>query len=305
MTTLLLIVGIVILISLLVVLGFRPQRTQRSWSELRRQNAKNILERERMLSDIVALRRVVVGLLLIAGTLVGYSLWQAGGVMIVVIVWLLAGVVVRWKPFNRLAMQLYDSLEPRLLRFLQKTHVAGWLFRAENYSHHEQRLESIEHLRELIEKSGHIMTDAQQTIVSNGLDWPTIPVKSVMVPRSKIVSVKSRDLLGPLVLNDLHTSGHSRFPVARKNIDDIIGVVDIAELLEVDSGKSSQTAERVMSPNVMRIEQDETLPVALDMLQKSHQHLLVVVDVNGKTAGIVTLTNVMGALLGKNRGEVI
>jgi putative hemolysin len=126
-----------------------------------------------------------------------------------------------------------------------------------------------------------------------------------MTKRKDIVSVKHTELLGPLVLDDLHRSGYTRFPVMRGTIDTVTGILDISQLLDVTVTKRSETVEKSMTSEVLHVEADEPLPVALDLLQKSHQHMLIVVDSDGKTAGLVTLSDITGSLLGKNRGGVV
>lgn len=298
MTMLLVIIWVVIVAKLLFVLGMRPERTHRSWSELVRTHNEPVQRRERLLANIFALRRVIVGLLLIAAALLGLLLWQVWGMVAVVAVWLVGGIVVRNKSVHRFIQVKYTQLEPKLLDFVESVPLLGTLFRAEDWKPRDQKLESPEQLLHLVQSSGHVLSDEQQIIIRRGLDWHTTTVASIMTPREAIVSVKQRELLGPLVLDDLHKSTHNRFPVTSGTIDTIVGVLSISELLEIDGGKTSPTAESAMSTQVLRIESDEPLPAALALLQASHQHMLIVIDPDGKTVGIVTLADVTGSLLG-------
>lgn len=250
----------------------------------------------------MALRRVTVGLLLVCLLLLGMAMWQVMGIVVVVGAWLVAGAAARLQLLHSLAMKLYALLEPQLLMFVEKVPLLGQLFRVDKYVPHDQRLESVEHLLQLVDSSGHVLTDDQRDMVRRGVNWHTTAVGSIMVSVKDIMSVKYNELLGPLVLDDLHRSGHNRFPVFRGSIDNIIGILDITDLLEVSATKRSETAEQTMSSDVLRIEFDEPLPAAMALLQKSHRHMLIVVDEGGRTAGLVTLADIAGSLLGKNRG---
>lgn len=305
MTTLLLIVWASVAVLIIIVLAMRPERTRHSWSELKRRDATAIIRREKLLGDIMALRRVILGLLLIVMTLAGLGTWQAVGVLLSILVWLVAGAVSRLTAVHRVAMKLYNAIEPWLLAVVERVWLFGWLFRTEKYVPHDQKLESAEQLVHLVETAGHVLSDDQQSIIVRGLGWHTTPVMSIMTPAKDIVSINYKELLGPLVLDDLHHSGHTQFPVVRGNGNTIIGVLDITQQLDATSGKKSETAEKAMSPQVLRIESDESLPAALHMLQKSHLHMLIVVDSDGKTVGIVTLADIAASLLGKNRGGVV
>lgn len=305
MTTLMVIVWIIVAVGLLLVSAWRPERTHHSWHELHRRGDKAIVRREHLLGDILGLRRVTVGLLLVTLVLIGMALWQTLGVAVSLGVWLVSGAISRWRPFHRQAMRLYNNLEPRLLHIVESAPLLGSVFRTDTYVPHDQKLESVEQLLQLVDAADHVLSTDQQDIIRRGVAWHETTVDAIMTPAKDIFSIKHMELLGPLTLDDLHRSGHTRFPVIRGTIDTVLGVLDITSLLEVSTVRRSETAEKAMVPTIPKIESDEQLPTALALLQKSRQHMLLVVDSDGKTAGLVTLTDLTASLLGKNRGGVV
>lgn len=296
---LLVIVWLIVAFLLVTVLAMRPARTRHSRSELKRRGDSQVLRREKLLADIIGLRRIVLGLLLVGLAFLGFAAWQGGGVILALVVWLVAGALSRQKFVHMYAMKLYARIEKHLLDVAERAPILGLLFRAENHEAHDQKLESIEHLRHLVEASGVILSPDQRTIIIHGLEWHTTTVGSVMTPLADIVSIKHSELLGPLVLDDLHRSGHKRFPVTKKNLDDIVGILDITQSLDATSGRRSETVEAAMSDRVLYIKVNDVLPTALAMLQKSHLHMLIVVDDDSKTVGVVTLADITESLLGK------
>jgi magnesium and cobalt transporter len=100
------------------------------------------------------------------------------------------------------------------------------------------------------------------------------------------------------VLDELHKTGHSRFPVIDTDIDHIVGVLHIKDLLRVGA-KDSETAEQAMEKRVFYINQEQTLDHALAAFIKTRHHLFVVVNGYRETAGVLTLEDVMEALLGR------
>jgi len=305
MTTLLLILWFFMLGALVFVSACRPIRTKQSLFELKRKGDEATLRRERLLGDVLALKRVVAGLLFVGLAFVGTALWQAWGVVLAIILWLAVGLFVRWRPLHTFVMRIYGTFEVWLLSIVEDAPAVGYLFRDDAYLPHDQPIESVEHLLGLVDVAKHVLTDEQRAMIHSSVNWHATAVKSVMTPVKKVVSIKHDELIGPLVLDDLHQSGHVRFPVIRGSVDDIIGVLDITDLLEISTVKSSQTAKEAMKPDVKRIKQGDLLPAALEALQKGHRHLLAVTDQDGKTVGIVTLSDVVGSLLGKNRGEMV
>lgn len=303
MTALLAILWVLLGILLVLVLAMWPERTRASHFELRRLGKEAVLRRERLLGGVYALRQVTIGVLLVCFVLVGLGAWRGTGVLVSFAVWLVVGGVTRLAFVRREAMRLYAKAEPSLLDMLERAPLLAKLFGATEHAPRDHGLESREQLEHLIESSGHVLSQEQQVILKHGLAWHETTVAQVMTPASVIVSIKNRELLGPLVLDDLHRSGHSRFPVVRGSINTVVGILDITDLLDITAGKGSETAEKVMSSQVLRIESDKPLPRALELLQKSHQHMLVVVDEAGDTAGLLTLTDISQSLFGKTGVE--
>ena len=79
----------------------------------------------------------------------------------------------------------------------------------------------------------------------------------------------------------------------------VVGLLYIQDLLTLDSGKRSGTAEKTMSPRVFYIREDQTLDHALAAFLRTHHHLFIVINEFRETVGIVSLEDVIEALLGR------
>jgi len=299
MTMLLLIAWGILAVSLVFLLALRPQRTHHSRFELKRRDDQQTLRRERYLDDVYAIIRFYIFVTLVMLTVLSLVIWQWWGIAIIIGVILFALIVAAQKGLQHAMTKAYEPYEEKLLQFVEKFPLVGRLLGRDHSTPRDQHLESVEQLLHLVEGAGHILSPDQQNIVRHGLSWHQVQVKEVMTKRRDIVAIKHNELVGPLVLDDLHRSGYSRFPVMQANVDNVIGVLNITDLLDIHNAKKSHTAEKVMAPQVLRIEEDEPLPQALSLLQKSHQHLMIVVDEEGNTTGLVTLTDIMRSLLGK------
>lgn len=298
MTTLLVALWLVLLVLLLVVASLKPPKSHHSWFELRRRSDDDELRRERLLPTVLMLQTLTVCLLSALLAIVAFVLWQWWALAAVLIVAVIGPMIVRLQVMRRLAQRLYRRIESKVLSVAEVNLVRVWL--GKGASAHDQKLESSEQLLHLIDTAGQVLTDNQKSIIRHGIDWHETSIGSVMTPRKRIETVKHSELIGPLVLNDLHSTGHNKFPVVKGDIDNIIGMLDITALVEVTASSQSQTAEKLMSSRVLRVDEDESLPRALELLQKSHEHLLVVLDQDGKTAGLVTLADITRSLLGSS-----
>jgi CBS domain containing-hemolysin-like protein len=125
--------------------------------------------------------------------------------------------------------------------------------------------------------------------------------REIMVPRTDILAV-DLDLPPADFVLAVDTCGHTRVPVYRGTVDDIVGVLHAKDLLHhmVESGTPRSAAEieallrePLFVPETMRA---DTL---LRFFRKSRQHLAVVVDEFGGTAGVTTLEDVLEELVGE------
>ena len=123
---------------------------------------------------------------------------------------------------------------------------------------------------------------------------------SPVVGDSRVIeSVPMNELLGPLVLDDLHKKGYSRFPVIDGDIDHVVGMLRIQDLLTIDRKAKSHRAETVMSKDVYYIRENQTLQHALAAFLKTQHHLFIVVNEFRETVGLLSLEDVIEALLGQ------
>src|SRR5699024_5476098 len=94
-------------------------------------------------------------------------------------------------------------------------------------------------------------------------------------------------------------SGHSRFPVTGRDIDDVVGVIGLHDLLEVEPGERAGTLVRDLADDAVILPESLPLPRVLEALRESHQQLAVVVDEYGGFAGIVTFEDVAEEVVGE------
>lgn len=306
MFTFLVVITSALFLLLLVVAGIRPQHALVSRFELERRSkkdrdAKVALRREKLLPDVLSLQQVVIALLLVAVVLLSVVTfgWLIGVIASVVIV-LLYGSLARLAPIAFVSRKVYGAIEPRLLRAVKKFHTPLRLIRSvspeSGADYH--RFDSREELQQLIQNSSDVLTDNQRRLLVNGLSFPDVRVESIMTPRLAIKTIKKSEFLGPLVLSELHNAGLSRLPVITTDVDHVVGILHLRDLLSLDI-KRSVTAEKAMEAKVYYIRHDDTLEHALAAFLKTRHHLFIVINEARETVGLVTLEDVIEALLGR------
>ena len=161
-----------------------------------------------------------------------------------------------------------------------------------------------EDLEQIIAESraeGHLDPELS-ALLDRGLDFRRRTAVEVMVPRVDVHTVQSDDPLTRVV--KLLDTGRSRFPVrSGTGVDEIVGVVGIADVLSVPPDQRPvMTAAAVAVPPLM-VPASLRLPAVLDRLRAGHRQLACVVDEYGGFAGIITLEDIAEELVGPIRDE--
>jgi CBS domain containing-hemolysin-like protein len=125
-------------------------------------------------------------------------------------------------------------------------------------------------------------------------------IRDVMVPRRQVIIVASSDAIGPLLMDELHKSGFSRFPVVsaptKEANPEIVGTLYIKDLMDhLDRGRVAD----VMKKGTNYINESQSLRDALNIFLKTQHHLLVVVNKFEEIAGVISLEDVMEQILGQ------
>jgi putative hemolysin len=121
-------------------------------------------------------------------------------------------------------------------------------------------------------------------------------VRTVMTPRPNVVWLDVGDA-PDLVINEIRTSGHSRFPVCRGDLDELVGIVHNKDLLDVAfQGQPLDLEKAAVTPMV--VHDGTAILKLLDLMKQSGQHMAVVADEYGSIKGIVTITDVLETIAG-------
>jgi putative hemolysin len=133
-------------------------------------------------------------------------------------------------------------------------------------------------------------------MVGGVLTFGARPVRAVMTPRTDVVAVPHT--ADPAdVASIFAESGYTRLPVYGESLDEIVGMIHAFDLFKYRVGEPLPMRQVSFAPE-LRPAGD----VLLDM-QRERQHLAIVVDEFGGTAGIVTLENLLEALVGEIADE--
>jgi putative hemolysin len=157
---------------------------------------------------------------------------------------------------------------------------------------------SEEEIRVLMEQGAEagVFEEHEHRLVSRVFRMDDLRATAVMTPRTDIVYL---DLEEPrqALLDRLTDAPHSRFPVTRGELDNIEGVVEVKALLgDLVRGREIDLASSLVKP--LYIPETLTVTDVLESFKKHHQTMAFIVNEYGDLQGLVTLHDVMEALVG-------
>ncbi len=160
---------------------------------------------------------------------------------------------------------------------------------------------SEEELRMIIAESyrGGKINKTEQELLQNVFSFEERVAEEIMVPRPEVVFLNTHQDLD-INLDLARESGHTRFPLIDGSPDRVIGQVNVKDLFYRQE-RLENLAE--IRREVLYVPEGLPLDRLLTLFQKSRQHLAVVLDEYGGTAGIVSLEDVLEELVGEIQDE--
>ena len=142
----------------------------------------------------------------------------------------------------------------------------------------------------------------ERKLIHSIIDFGDTVAREVMVPRPDMVTVPSTATLREAA-DIAATAGFSRIPVYGQGIDDIVGVVYVKDMMRAErEGKADEPVTLFMRQAQFLPESKRVAEVMREM-QAGKQHLAIVVDEYGGTAGLITLEDVLEELVGEISDE--
>ena len=145
-------------------------------------------------------------------------------------------------------------------------------------------------------------------MIEEAIEFSSIPVRDVMVPRSQMVLINNNDSLDVL-LKKVVQSSHSRFPVLEEAKDSITGILLAKDLLKFAPGLikeefDSQEFElsKIIRP-VKHIPESKKINILLEEFKSNRSHMALVVDEFGEVSGLVTIEDVLEEIVGEIEDE--
>jgi magnesium and cobalt exporter, CNNM family len=158
-------------------------------------------------------------------------------------------------------------------------------------------------LRELVDmaSTSGVVDEGERQMIHSVFELGDTIARDVMVPRPDVVWTE-RDTPVDKVVRLALKSGYSRLPVLGEGIDDIVGVAYLKDLVQAQAERPDVALAGVMRRAVF-VPDSKRVDELLKEMQAARNHMAIVVDEYGGTAGVVTIEDILEEIVGEITDE--
>jgi putative hemolysin len=187
---------------------------------------------------------------------------------------------------------VFTTIADTMLRFLGGTRGS-----------HEQMVtgEEFRTLIDVSEREG-VLEETERKMIDNIFDFSKLTVKEIMIPRTEMFCLALDDPF-ETILAKCCKELYSRLPVYQQTIDHIAGIVYVKDLLPFIQEESKDFQLRKFLREAYFVPETKKVQELLKEFQEKHIHIAIVVDGNGRTAGLICLEDILEEIVGEISDE--
>ncbi len=148
---------------------------------------------------------------------------------------------------------------------------------------------------ETIEEDG-LIDEQQSELIKSAIEFTDATAHEIMIPRVDVFAWNIDDDIQNLI-NDENIYNHSRIPVYKNSLDDVVGILNTKLLLKTILAKQEIHIENMLS-EPLYVYKTQAISSILKELKASHKHLAIIKDEFGGTMGILTMEDILEELVG-------
>ena len=142
-----------------------------------------------------------------------------------------------------------------------------------------------------------------RSIMEGAMEVSDMQARDIMIPRTQMVVIKADTSLEEILPHIVRTA-HSRYPVVGDSLDEIYGILLAKDLLPqiLNKDQSEFNIRELLRPSVV-VPESKRLNVLLREFRENRNHMAIVIDEYGGTAGLVTIEDVLEEIVGEIEDE--
>ena len=142
-----------------------------------------------------------------------------------------------------------------------------------------------------------VLEKEEKEMIHNGIEFGETEIKEIRTPRTQVESLPEDCTYDELMLV-YHDAQYSRYPIHDESFDEIIGVLNMKDLLFIDIDKEHFDVKKYMRETFVVYEFNQVNDVFASM-RKEHATLAIVLDEYGVMSGIVTFEDIVEEIVGE------
>lgn len=150
-------------------------------------------------------------------------------------------------------------------------------------------------------KQSGLFDDIEEKLVKSVFDFADSNVRRALTPRTDVVgfdiNASSQEVIDSIIEN-----GYSRYPVYEKTIDNVVGILNTKDIIAHKIDPNLIIVKDMLRSPIF-VPDSMPLSTLLNSFQKQKQHIAIVLDEFGGTAGIITLEDILEELVGEIQDE--
>ncbi len=147
-----------------------------------------------------------------------------------------------------------------------------------------------------------LIDETSGDMIQSILEFRDTVAREVMIPRTEIVAVPSDAPISDII-EQVRRHGYTRMPVYEGSVDNIIGILNVKDLIRLWSKPVGEADLRPLLRKPYFIPETKNIRLLLHELKDQRQHMAIVIDEYGGTAGLVTLEDLLEEIVGEIRDE--
>ncbi len=160
---------------------------------------------------------------------------------------------------------------------------------------------SVEELKMLVTASaeGGLVEAEESEMLHAVFDFGNLLVRQIMIPRTEIIAVEANTPLNDII-SLISESTYTKFPVFEESLDQILGIVHVKDLLSaMQSADCDNCTARSLAREPIYVPETISVSTLLHQFRDNRQHIAIVMDEYGGTAGLVTLEDLLEEIVGE------
>lgn len=153
----------------------------------------------------------------------------------------------------------------------------------------------------LHKKLSDSLNEEKRDMIRGVVDLSDTSVKEVLIPRID-VDFLSIEICGDELLEKVAESGHSRFPVYKESIDNVVGVLYVKDLIALTAKKETIELEKIIRKPFF-VPESKRIDSLLREFKRRHVHIAIAIDEYGGVSGIVCMEDIIEEIVGDIQDE--